>query len=102
MKRTREDLVRQFVAFHLANPGVYVLFKRFAYEAIAAGRARLSARLIVERIRWETTVTTVGAGLSPSGEILKINDVYIAYYARLFMIDHPTHDNIFELRKPKA
>jgi hypothetical protein len=42
----------------------------------------LSAWLIVNRIRWETTVET------SSGDF-KISNNFIAYYARLFMDEHP-------------
>lgn len=64
--------------FDAANPEVWRLFCKFAFEAIAAGRVDLSASLVVERIRWETEVVTRGA------DDFKVNNNHRAYYARKF------------------
>jgi hypothetical protein len=69
---------REWWEWHKKNPHVYELFKRFSMQAINCGHRNLSAWLIVNRIRWETSVET-------QGDDFKINNDYIAYYARLFM-----------------
>jgi len=74
------SLEAQWAEFHEQNPGFYVLFCRFAFEALRAGRRRLSANMIFERIRWETAV-------SREEEDYKANNNYRAYYARFFMAD---------------
>lgn len=80
--------------WHRANPSVYEYFERFTFEAIEKGHRKLSAWLIVNRIRWETTVVT-------SGGDFKISNDFIAYYARLFMHNHPEHRGFFRTRPMK-
>lgn len=72
------------------NPDIYRLFCRFAWEAIAAGRQRLGAKLIAERIRWES--------LLAGNDGFKCNNSYVAFMARRFMQENPDHDGIFETR----
>ena len=43
-------------AWHKDNPHVYELFEKFTMQAINRGHNRLSAWLIVNRIRWETMI----------------------------------------------
>ncbi len=93
-----EALARKFVEFHRANPEVYRLFERFTQEAIDAGHERLSADMIMHRVRWETNVATKGAGFE-GGRRLKINNNLVAYYARLYMLQHPDRRGFFQLRK---
>lgn len=103
MSSVASDLVKKFVAFHAANPDVYELFKRFAFEAIAAGHKTISSDMILHRIRWETDVATKAAGWEPTSKrSLKINNTHSAYYARLFIIDHPGHAALFKLRKART
>jgi hypothetical protein len=85
------DVTLPFLKFHAKNPHVYELFKRFANEAIAAGRKRFSSKIICERIRWHTLIET-------SDEIWKINNNYTADYARLFMQDFPQYEGYFATR----
>jgi hypothetical protein len=65
-------------------PSVFVLpsyregLSRAVLEALAMGHKRLSAWLIVNRIRWESMVVT-------TGKDYKISNDYIAWYARLFI-----------------
>jgi hypothetical protein len=81
--------------WHRANPSVYEYFERFTFEAIERGHKKLSAWLIVNRIRWETAVVT-------SGGDFKISNDFIAYYARLFMHKHPQHRGFFRTRPMKG
>ena len=84
-----------FWIFHLANPMIYELFCGFTRRAIAKGYTTFSVSMIIERIRWETSVETYDPA-SP-GEF-KLNNNYRAYYARLWMRDHPEWPNFFRTR----
>ena len=79
--------------YHKDNPEVYLLFKRFTFQAISKGHKHLSAWLIMNRIRWETNVVTTG--------LFKISNNHIAYYARLFMVDFPTQQGFFRTKEMK-
>lgn len=80
-----------FAKYHAKNPHVYALFVAFAMEAIRAGRRKLSANVIFERIRWESLIRTEGDGF-------KVNNNYRADCARKFMEEHPEHSGIFRIR----
>jgi len=81
-------LTLAFLAFHRDNPQIYELFVGFA-TTVARSRSRFGARAILERIRWETSTET-------NHKTLKIPNAYSAYYSRLFEIDHPRFDGIFQ------
>jgi len=81
--------------FHYCNPGVYALFKRFALEMIGNGVRKSSPWLIVNRIRWEVALKTVGSEY-------KLPNEFIAYYSRLFMRDHPEHGKFFNTKTIKG
>ena len=87
---------RRFAAFHAEHPEVYRLFSRFAFVAIRSGREHYSARAIAHRLRWETQIEQA------SDEDFKVNNNWIARYAKLFMRDHPQHAGFFRTRKPAA
>lgn len=89
-------LAEKFAEYDAANPSIYYLFKRFANELIAAGRTKLSASLIIERIRWEVNVSTT------SEDIFKVSNNHTAFYARKFMGDFPQHGEIFRTREQKV
>lgn len=89
----------KFEAFHAANPHVYSLFKRFAYEAFKAGATKISSKLIIERIRWETTISTTGAGWHvAAGKKFLIDNRFTPWYARKFCTDFPHLAARLELR----
>lgn len=90
-KGDRMTLEQRFEKFNTNNPKVYYLFKRFTMQAINRGAKKMGAQMIIERIRWYTSVET-------TGDIFKINNDYAAYYARLFMREHPQHDGFFRTR----
>lgn len=85
-----------FDRFDAENPFVWDLFQQFALEAIYAGRKRLSVSLIIERIRWETTVVRS----DPDG--FKINNNFRAYYARKFHRQYPAFSSFFTTRVSAA
>lgn len=80
--------------FHRENPEVWAMFVRFTLEALAAikrqraqpaagatGAARIGARMVWERMRWECSV---GAVSQP----FRLNDHLVPYYARHFVETH--------------
>ena len=96
MQAPRNQREARFLAFHQANPVVYQLWDRFTREAIAKGHKRVGSQMIMERIRWETTINIIDA--RPDGEALKINDHHKPYYARLWMKNNPAHHGLFNTR----
>ena len=88
-------LTDKFNQYHTDNPQVYELFKRFTFMAIKRGHNRLSAWMIANRIRWETSIETF------SVDEYKISNDYIALYARMFMRDHPEYDGFFKTKEMK-
>jgi hypothetical protein len=85
---------QRWLEWHRQNPHVYRLFKEFTFQAISRGHKRLSAWLVVNRIRWETSVETLGGDF-------KISNNFIAYYARLFMEEFPLHRGFFRTKPLK-
>lgn len=87
--------VTAFEDYHARNPQVWAMFRRFTLQAIEAGRERIGAKMIAERIRWETFVG------DHAGEF-RINNNFPAYYARKFMAEFPQHEGIFQTRASRA
>jgi len=88
------SLLNKFNEWDQKNPEVYDLFIRFTLQAMKAGHKHLSAWMIVNRIRWETSIVT-------KGDDFKISNDFIALYARKFMAEHPEHKGFFRLRPMK-
>ena len=86
---------KRFEKFHSNNPLVYYFFKRFTFEVIAKGYQRFSADAIMHRVRWKTKIETLN-------EKFKINNDYVALYARMFIDDFPQFDGLFEIRRRKT
>ena len=86
---------QQFRVFHEANPEVYKMFERFTFDAIYRGHQRLSAEMIINRIRWETKIVT-------DNDDYKINNNYKPFYSRLFIAQNPHHKDFFRLRQSAA
>ncbi len=81
-----QHLAEQFKTYDQENPQIWEAFERFANDLVVAGRKRAGAKLIMERIRWETAVRAMEAG-GPAP--LKINNNFAAYYARKLMVAKP-------------
>ena len=93
---TEEDaldkpLLAKWKRWHKENPEFYELFSRFTKEAISKGHRNLSAWLIVNRIRWETSIVT-------RGDDYKIRNDFIALYSRLFMAENPQYAGFFRTK----
>jgi hypothetical protein len=94
------DYRHLFLAYHAVHPRVYSLFKRFTLEVIDRGFENYSADAIMHRVRWETAITTQpqpGKRLNPD-EPFKVNNNYVAHYARMFMAEFPRYDGFFRTR----
>lgn len=85
----------RFEKFHSNNPLIYYFFKLFTFEVIAKGHQRFSADAIMHRVRWKTQIET-------DPYQYKINNDYVALYARMFMEDFPQFDSFFETRQRKS
>lgn len=85
------DKLLAWRAWHEANPTVWLYFERFALQAVSRGRTRIGHWLLINRVRWETAVVT-------AGDDFKIQNGYIAFYARLWRDTHPEHAGLFTIR----
>jgi hypothetical protein len=94
-EKPASQLEADFWKFHAENPHVYRLFCKFAARVLARGYSAHSARDIIHRIRWETSIET-------GDDEFKINDHHSPYYGRLWMRDHPQHDGFFRTRTVAA
>ena len=81
-----------FEDFHENNPHVFEEFEKLALKAIRKGRRKLSAKMIINAIRWNEYVES-------DDESFSINDAYQAYYPRLFVQKYPEHRDKFNFRK---
>lgn len=90
----QESLSVRFARFHRNNPIVYSLFKQFAMRIVSRGLRKTSHWLIMNRIRWEMNVETYG-------DEFKICNDYFAFYARLFIVEHPQHSDLFKIKRMK-
>jgi len=90
-------LEKSFWKFHEANPKVYTLLVKFAYQwrQRLGGQAKLGISELFERVRWEVSIHTNGNGN------FKLNNNHRAFYARLIMDRHVELREIFRLRKQR-
>ena len=87
-------LVDRFLDYHAEHPAVFDEFVRRALQMRRSGREKYSAWSIINVIRSHHDLNT-------SGEF-RINNDYIACYARLAMVRHPIElEGFFELRATK-
>lgn len=81
-----------FNEFHKENPHIFKAFEEQALTAISKGRKKISAKLIINWIRWNEF-------LRSSDQNFRINDAYQSYYARHFVEIYPQYIDVFEFRK---
>jgi hypothetical protein len=94
--RCDEKALKRWCMYNLENKLAWVYFERYSRELMVAGVEKTSARMIVERMRWEATLEQwVGH--------FKINNDYPALWSRLliwkFKEEFP--DRFFSFRKMK-
>jgi len=89
-QKTRADQIfKEFEVYHKTHPSVWKEFVRLAFIEINKGRKKFSSKAICEKIRWENAASTSGGNLNN----------FTAYYARLFHVAVPEHENFFIVRK---
>ena len=81
-----------FNKFNKKNPHIYQAFEKQCIKAIEKGRKKLSAKLIINWIRWNEFMES-------KDKNFKINDAYQSYYARYFVAKNPDHKEVFNFRK---
>lgn len=86
--KLRDELT--FEQYHALNPQVYSKFCLYTEMLIKSGRKKLGAKAVIERIRWDTMIDTVG--------VFKVNNNYTSAYSKKFEQDHPEFKGIFEHR----
>lgn len=84
-----------FEDYNCDHPEIYQYFKKYVFELIHAGKKRIGAKMIMERIRWEVYLNI------QTDRTFKINNVFTSYYARLFVRQHQEYKSYFEFRKLK-
>lgn len=87
----RLSLAEQFMAFHQANPQVYLALRRLALNLAATGRRRGSIKQLFEILRYEYALRT-------QGDEYKLNNNFHSRYARLLMENEPALRGWFETR----
>ena len=92
MTNRYEEMRAQWLLFHRQHPEVYAAFKQYTFELINAGRNHGAAKMVIERMRWESHVN------AQHGHDFKVNNNYAPLYARLFMHHHPQFDGFFRVR----
>ena len=88
------SLPERFAAFHAANPHVADALEALARQWLAA-RPKVSVKALVERLRWESGITT-------TGDEYRINNSYAAFYARELLRRHPEWDGRIPTREQRA
>jgi hypothetical protein len=83
----------EFATYHADHPELYDALQRFALEAHAHGRTRLGIKMLIERVRWYTTIEQRGE--------FKINNSAAPFYARKLM-RVPALRGMFALRQAAA
>lgn len=84
-----DSKVDAFLGRFKASPDVWRKFESIALDLISRNK-QAGAKLILERIRWETSVE--------GGEEWKVNNTDAPYYARIFATKYPEHAAYFEFR----
>lgn len=86
------EIYDKWCVFHAENPEVWELFKRYTFQIIERGYRNYSARAVIHRIRWHTSVETRGSDF-------KINNNWTPHYSRLFREAYPEHSGFFRTRE---
>lgn len=88
-------IAERFEVFHAANPHVARLLAEMALDLRRAGRTHYGMKALVEVLRFQYNVRTVG-------DVFKLNNNYTAHYARLLMEQYPELEGFFETRQIRA
>ena len=94
-KKTSTEAHKQFLRYHHENPSIYATFDKYAWQTINRGFKHYGARSLFEVIRWHT-------GRAGKNDHYKINNNYVARYARLWMKNNPKYDGYFRTRRQQS
>jgi hypothetical protein len=94
LQKIDSRLVNRFIEFHEKNPIVYKKFVEYTKKIIDRGFERYSAWTIINVIRWEQDLET-------KGNAFRINNDFIALYARMLVNRNSWFKGFFNLREMK-
>ena len=92
-KTRHEELELSFERFNNENPQLYEVFKKEVFTLMGNGRSRLSSGMILMLIRSDPTIR------DSSGDKLRLNQNYSAFFAKKFLSDYPQHSKVFKVQK---
>ncbi len=81
-----EEIDAAAMRFHKLHPAVWELFRKFTNNRIDKEFTNYSADAVMHRVRWE------------GGGRYRIDNTYVAVYARWFMEVYPKHKGFFRTR----
>jgi hypothetical protein len=87
------DIDREFLAYHEANPHVFDKIVSYTFHLRLAGRKRYGIAAIIERVRWDYATST-----SEDDKGFKINNDFRSRYARLIEQKYPELKGFFKTR----
>lgn len=91
MKEIHKLTVGDFREYHVANPQVWTLFKKFTMQVISRGYRHFGAKCVMERVRGHVNVET-------KADPWKLNNNFASFYARMFMAAYPEYLGFFRRR----
>lgn len=91
-----KSILERFTEFDRKNPEVYDMFKKYTFQIIRCGKIKTSAKMIVERIRWEQYINT------DTKDGFKISNDFTTHLARKFVRDFPEHTDLFNFKRLKS
>src|SRR5438128_4654368 len=95
-KNSGKTIQTAFNAFDKKNPHVYAEYKRLVWQAIKAGKKKISSKLILNVIRWHIYLETEDeVGFTDSDGVLtkfRINDAYTSRYVRKYVKEFPSRE----------
>lgn len=94
----RANFTDEFLSWLPKNTHIYDAFAREAVAIRSRGFNHYSARTIIEFLRHHASLRQNPIS---ADEPWNLNDHYTPYLARLFMLDNPSCDGLFEFRKTK-
>lgn len=92
VQNANQVILARYIAWIDQNPKVLDTFVQLSLQMLASGRKHYSHWNIVNRIRWDYDIATVG-------EEFKICNDFIAFLARHAMAMQPELEDFFELRE---
>jgi hypothetical protein len=95
LRAPRTERERKFAEFHANNPHLFLEFEGRAMRALRDGWPRIGVKAIAEAIRWDYRVRT-------RGDDFKINNSFVALYARLLLHRRPELGLVIETRQRKV